>query len=178
MDEELRYPIGEFAAPDVIDDDQIRVWIEDIENLPAQLRALVDGFDEHQLAKVYRPGGWTVAQVVHHIADSHLNSYTRFKLALTEERPTIRPWDEAAWAELPDARDTDVSGSLDLIETLHARWVEVLRKMEPADFDREFFHPETGATIALRVNLGVYSWHGRHHFAHISTLAGREGWMN
>ena len=178
MDQDLRFPIGEFEAPDVIDDAQVEAWIDDIERLPGQLRALVELFDETKLNTVYRPGGWTVAQVVHHIADSHLNSYTRFKLALTEDKPAIRPYDEAAWGELPEASDSDIGDSLDLIDALHRRWVKMLRSMEPAEWDREFFHPEGQVTIPLRTNVGIYSWHGRHHFAHISTLAEREGWSH
>jgi hypothetical protein len=178
MDQDLRFPIGEFVAPESIDAHGIQGWIDDIERLPGQLRTVVSGFDERQRATIYRPGGWSVAQVVHHIADSHLNSYTRFKLALTEQSPTIRPYDEAAWGELPDARDTDVGYSLDLIDALHVRWVKMLRAMEAADWDREFFHPEGGATIPLGVNVALYSWHGRHHLAHISALAEREGWTD
>jgi hypothetical protein len=178
MEQDLRYPIGKFEAPDEIDASRIEAWIDDVERLPAQLRALVEGLDENQLQTVYRPGGWTVAQVVHHIADSHLNSYTRFKLALTEDVPTIRPYDEAAWGELEDARDPDVSGSLDLVEHLHARWVRMLRAMQTGDWERTFFHPEGNVTIPLKVNVGLYSWHGRHHLAHISSLAERKGWSH
>jgi hypothetical protein len=178
MDRDLRYPIGGFEAPEAIDAAQIEAWIDDIESLPSRLRALLEGFDHARLSTVYRPNGWTVAQVVHHIADSHLNSYTRFKLALTEDTPAIRPYDEAAWGELPEARDLEVGYSLELIDALHARWVRMLRAMEPADWDREFFHPEAGTTIPLKVNVGLYAWHGRHHFAHIATLAEREGWSS
>ncbi|RKZ14944.1 putative metal-dependent hydrolase, partial [bacterium] len=128
-----------------------------------------------QLSTHYRPGGWTVAQVVHHVADSHLNSYTRFRLALTEDHPTIRPYDEAAWAELPDAVGEPVEVSLDLLDALHARWARLLRSLSPAQLDRSFCHPEDGE-IGLRTNIGLYAWHGRHHLAHISTLAQREGW--
>jgi len=178
MDQDLRYPIGEFEAPEAIDAAQIETWIDDIERLPGQLRALVELFDEAKLSTVYRAGGWTVAQVVHHIADSHLNSYTRFKRALTEHKPAIRPYDEAAWGELSEARDTNISYSLDLIDALHLRWVKMLRAMKAADWDREFFHPEDEVTVPLRVNVGIYSWHGRHHLAHISALAEREGWSH
>lgn len=173
---DLRFPIGAFVAPPSIDANQISRWIGDIEHLPGDLRVTVSGLDEEQLRTPYRPDGWTVAQVVHHIADSHLNSYTRFRLALTEERPAIRPYDEAAWGELEDARDLSIGDSLDLIDALHARWVRLLRSMKPADWDREFFHPESGEVIPLRLNAGLYSWHGRHHLAHITSLAEREGW--
>jgi hypothetical protein len=174
MEQDLRYPIGEFHAPEAVGPAQIEAWVQDIERLPGQLRALVEDLDPDRLSTVYRPGGWTVAQVVHHIADSHLNSYTRFKLALTEDKPTIRPYDEAAWGELPEARDVDISDSLDLIDALHARWVKMLRAMQPGDWEREFFHPESGSSISLKINVGIYSWHGRHHLAHISTLAERQ----
>jgi hypothetical protein len=177
MDQDLRYPIGEFEAPATIDAAQIAAWIDDIERLPGDLRGLVEGLDEAQRATRYRPGGWTVAQVVHHLADSHLNSYLRFRLALTEDRPTIRPYDEAAWAELADARSTQFGDSLDLVESLHRRWVTMLRSMTPGQWDRDFFHPESGQHVPLGLNVGIYAWHGRHHLAHVSTLAVREGWF-
>ena len=176
MDHDLRFPIGEFEAPETIDDAQVARWVDDIERLPARLRSAVRGLDAGQLATRYRPGGWTVAQVVHHVADSHLNSYARFRLALTEDRPAIRPYDEAAWGELPDARDLDVEASLALVEALHARWVELLKALGPEEWDREFFHPESGEVVPLRRNAGIYSWHGRHHLAHITSLAAREDW--
>lgn len=178
MDEDLRYPIGPFTAPESSDEAQVLGWIEDIERLPQQLRAAVDALSEERLATRYRPGGWTVAQVVHHVADSHLNSYIRFKLALTEDRPTIRPYDEAAWGELADARDLDVATSLELIDALHFRWVKMLRALEPAQWEREFFHPEAGDVIGLRTQAALYSWHGRHHLAHVTSLARREGWVS
>jgi hypothetical protein len=175
MAEDLRYPIGRFEPPDGSDPDRIAAWIADIERLPTELRAVVEPLDEDQLATRYRPGGWTVAQVVHHLADSHLNSYSRFRLALTEDFPTIRPYDEAAWAELPDARATDIDGSLALLDGLHARWTSLLRSMDTQDWSRRFDHPESGV-IGLDTNLALYSWHGRHHLAHVHSLASRSGW--
>jgi len=176
MDQDLRFPIGEFAAPASVDDVQLQGWIEDIDRLPLDLRKTVRGMSDEQLRTRYRPGGWTVAQVVHHLADSHLNSYTRYKLALTEERPAIRPYDEAAWGELPEARDIEIGYSLDLIDTLHFRWVKMLRAIDPAQWDRDFFHPESEEVIGLRVQTAIYAWHGRHHLAHVTSLAKREDW--
>lgn len=173
-DERLRYPIGRFDPGAAVLPEQVPGFIDAIEALPRELRALVEPLDDADLARRYRPGGWTVAQVVHHLADSHVNSYVRFRLALTEDRPTIRPYDEAAWADLPDAREADVAVSLALIEALHARWVRLLRAMSPADFERDFDHPESGR-IVLRANTGLYAWHGRHHLAHIRMALGRAG---
>ena len=175
MAPDLRYPIGDFAAPTDITPARISSWIDDIEVLPRDLRALVAPLDSGQLATAYRPEGWTVAQVVHHLADSHLNSYMRFRLALTEDRPTIKPYAEAAWAELPDARGEPIAPSLDLLDSLHTRWTQLLRSLDDADWKRDFDHPEAGL-ISLDVNLALYSWHGRHHLAHIQSLAKRSGW--
>jgi hypothetical protein len=175
MDPDLRYPIGEFEIPTDITPARISSWIDDIEVLPHDLRGLVGLLNSGQLGTAYRPEGWTVAQVVHHLADSHLNSYVRFRLALTEDRPTIKPYAEAAWAELPDARGEPVGPSLDLIDALHWRWTRMLRSLGDAEWKREFDHPEAGV-ISLDVNLALYSWHGRHHLAHIQSLANRSGW--
>jgi hypothetical protein len=136
----------------------------------------VAGLDQEQLDTPYRPGGWTVRQVVHHIGDSHINSIVRFKLALTEETPTIRPYDEALWAELPDSRTAPVDPSLALIDTLHARWVLLLRSMSEQDFERRFHHPEHDRTFTLARTLAMYAWHGQHHIAHITRLRERMGW--
>lgn len=172
---DLRFPIGKFMAPAEIGPAQVSAWIDDIEALPARLRGQVRGYTADQLGTTYRPEGWTVAQVIHHLADSHINSYTRFRLALTEDHPTIRPYDEAAWARLPDAAGAPVEASLDLLQALHARWTRLLRSLDGAALDRGFVHPESGE-IGLRHNIGLYAWHGRHHLAHISTLAELEGW--
>ena len=138
--------------------------------------AAVAGLAAGQLDTPYREGGWTVRQVVHHLPDSHLNAYTRMKLALTEEEPTIKPYEEARWAELPDARGGDIEPSLRLLESLHQRWLMLLRDLKPADFDRQFRHPEHGRIFKLSETLALYAWHGRHHVAHISALRQRMRW--
>jgi hypothetical protein len=139
------------------------------------MRAAVAGLTTAQLDTAYRPGGWTVRQVVHHVPDSHLNAYVRFKLALTENAPTIKPYDEAAWARLPDTASTPIEVSLDLLESLHARWVRLLEAMTDSDFARQFHHPESG-TMRLDTYLSGYAWHCRHHLAHITQLRARMGW--
>jgi len=136
----------------------------------------VAGLTDAQLDTPYRPGGWTVRQVVHHLADSHIHSYIRFKLAVTEDQPTIKPYDEARWAELKEARTAPVEVSLDLIDALHRRWVMLLENMTDADFKRAFHHPENGI-MPLEPTVEMYAWHGRHHVAHIQALRGRMGWL-
>lgn len=176
IDEDLRYPIGRFAAPPEVTPAQVSSWIDDIARLPADLRAVVDSMTPAQLETRYRPGGWRASQVVHHLADSHLNSFLRFKWALTEDRPTIKPYFEDRWAELADYREAPVATSLSLLDALHARWVRLLRALGPAELRREFVHPDSGV-VRLDVNIGLYAWHGRHHLAHITRLAEREGWI-
>jgi uncharacterized damage-inducible protein DinB len=173
---DLRYPVGKFNWEAPINDSDLPMLIATIAETPGLLRGAVRGLSPDQLVTPYRPGGWTVKQVVHHIPDSHLNAYTRFKLALTEDEPTIKPYNEAAWAELPDSRKVPIDVSLDLLDALHLRWVAVLRSMEPADFNRTLRHPEHGRILTLRQMLGLYAWHGRHHVAHITSLKKREGW--
>jgi len=168
--EELRYPIGRFEAPSTIDAGTVRNWIDDIEVLPVALRDVVGGLSAAQMESPYRPGGWTARQLVHHIADSHLNSIIRFKWALTEERPTIKPYYEDRWAELADYREVPIVASLNLIDALHARWVGFLRTLSSEDLQREFIHPESGV-VRLAENVGMYAWHGRHHLAHIRIVA-------
>ena len=146
-----------------------------MEEAPKKLRAAVKGLSREQLATPYRDGGWTVQQVVHHLADSHMNAYTRFKLALTEDEPTIKPYNETRWAELSDSKTTPVETSLALMDGLHERWLNLLRGMAPADFARKLKHPERG-TMTLDETLGMYAWHGRHHVAHITGLRDRKGW--
>jgi hypothetical protein len=163
---DLRYPIGRFSPPDPVTDEQIAAWIDDLEQLPAEFRTEVESCSEEQLETPYRPGGWTVRQVAHHVADSHLHSVIRFKWALTEDRPTIKPYFEDRWAELPDYRTVPVGHSLDLLEALHRRWGGLLRAMGPEHWSREFLHPESGP-VRLRWNVGLYAWHGRHHLAHV-----------
>ena len=175
--DDLRYPIGEFKWEGKMTEDERRRFIDTIAEAPGRLRAAVEGLSSQQLDTPYRPGGWTARQVVHHLPDSHLNGYTRFKLALTEEEPTIKPYDERRWAELEDARTAPVEISLALLESLHERWVRLLRSLAPADFARTFRHPELGlGTVTLDQYVALYAWHGRHHVAHITSLRKRMGW--
>jgi DinB family protein len=174
--EDLRYPIGEFQYAGEPDQRQRELWIEEIAATPVHLRAAVAGLSPHQLDTPYRDKGWTVRQVVHHLPDSHLNAYTRIKLALTEEVPVIKPYEEARWAELPDGRAAPIEPSLNLLESLHQRWVLLLRQLTPADFRRRFLHPEHGRPFELQETLALYAWHGRHHVAHIASLRRRKGW--
>ncbi len=173
---DIRYPIGKFEAPASLTREDRQRLIDDIADLPARLRSAVAGLDQAQLDTPYREGGWTVRQVVHHLPDSHVNAYVRFRLALTEDTPTIRPYAEALWAELPDARTAQISLSLDLMDALHLRWTTFLRSLRDEDWKRRYFHPEMGATMDMNAVLAMYSWHGRHHVAHITRLREREGW--
>ena len=172
---DLRYPVGKFNIDEEITEGQRERLINQIAEAPAKLRAAVEGLSTEQIDTPYRPGGWTVRQVVHHVPDSHLNSYTRFKLALTEEEPTIKPYYEDRWAELDDARTAPLEISLALLESLHRRWVLLLRSLKPADFARTFRHPELGL-VTLEKNVALYAWHGRHHVAHITALRERMKW--
>lgn len=172
MDE--RYPIGKFQFDGEITNDLIMSWINEIEDLPGLLRKAVKDLEHEQLDTPYRSGGWTVRQVVHHLADSHMNSYVRFKLALTEQNPVIKPYDEGKWAELPDST-LPIEISLSLLEALHTRWVKLLRNLTSADMERTFIHPDSGE-VSIGKNIGLYAWHGRHHLAHITSLCSRMGW--
>jgi hypothetical protein len=173
--EALRYPMGRFEPRSGLSMAERDRLIEEISALPAAVRKAVSGLSDAQLDTSYRPGGWTVRQVVHHLPDSHLNSYVRFKLAVTEAEPTIKGYDEAAWAELPDGRGADVEGSLLLLEALHRRWTHFLRSLDDEQFGRAFRHPELGL-VPLEANLQLYAWHGRHHLAHMTGLCERMGW--
>jgi hypothetical protein len=172
---DLSYPIGRFDFKQVVTPDQYPGLIEEIAIAPTHLREAVRGLDEAQLDTPYRPGGWTVRQTVHHIADSHMNSFLRWRLALTEPEPTIRPYDQAAWGELADSRSAPVELSLHLVENLHGRWALLLKTLSNADLARSFRHPELGV-VRLDTNLALYAWHGRHHTAHITGLRERNGW--
>jgi uncharacterized damage-inducible protein DinB len=172
---DLRYPIGKFGYDGHLTEDQRRNFLDEIAQTPAKLRAAVKGLSEPQLDTPYRPGGWTVRQVLHHVPDSHLNAYVRFKLALTENEPTIKPYAEDRWAELADTKTTPPEVSLTLLESLHDRWVRLLRSLTSEEWKRTFLHPELGA-MTLEKTLALYAWHGRHHVAHVTALRKREGW--
>ncbi len=176
QDTDLRYPIGRFDFDAPISDSDFPRLTALIAEAPGALRSAVAGLTRDQLETRYRPGGWTVKQVVHHVPDSHMNAYMRFKLALTEDEPTIKPYNEAAWAELADSRRVPIEVSLDLLDALHLRWVALLRAMDAADFNRGVRHPEHGRLLTMKQLLGLYAWHGRHHVAHITSLKKREGW--
>ncbi|MEH7095554.1 YfiT family bacillithiol transferase [Neobacillus vireti] len=172
MDE--RYPIGKFEYKGEITNEVVKDWIEEIEELPELLRSVVKNMNMEQLDTPYRLGGWTVRQVVHHIADSHMNAYIRFKLALTEENPVIKPYQEEKWADLPDSK-LPINVSLELLTALHKRLVQLLRSLNSNDLKRTFLHPESGE-VSVGRNIGMYAWHGRHHLAHIESLTSRKGW--
>jgi len=173
--EDLRYPVGHFTSPVGNNAEARAESIETLRLLPQRLRAAVAGLDDVQLDTPYREGGWTVRQVVHHVADSHANAYIRFKLALTEDWPTIKPYDEAAWARLADSRTLPIDGSLQLVEALHGRWVALLEALSGEDFEKGYNHPERGRET-LAGGLAMYDWHSRHHTAHITGLRARQGW--
>jgi len=172
-----RYPIGRFTYQGMQDPARRLQCIEAIAQTPPRLRAAITGLSKDQMDTPYREGGWTVRQVLHHIPDSHLNAYVRFKLALTEDKPTVKTYDEAKWAELADTRVTPPEVSLTLLESLHQRWVKVLEAMSSEDFARQFNHPEHGL-MTLDHLLALYAWHGPHHVAHITTLRERRGWKS
>jgi len=171
----LRFPLGRLKAVAANSAEARSAQIETLRRLPERLRAAVSGLGAAQLDTPYREGGWTVRQVVHHLADSHANSVIRFKLALTEDWPTIKPYDEAAWARLADSATLAIDGSLVFLDALHARWVALLESLTDADFEKGFVHPESGRQT-LGVALAIYEWHSRHHVAHITSLREREGW--
>jgi hypothetical protein len=172
---DLSYPIGKFDFKQTVDPSTIPSLIADIEALPALFADATRGLTDPQLDTPYRPGGWTVRQCVHHVADSHMNSAIRLRLALTETEPVIRPYEQQLWAELFDSRTAPIDLSHRLIESLHGRWVLLLKSMAIEDFSRTFRHPEIGL-VRLDTNLALYSWHGKHHTAHITELRKRMGW--
>jgi hypothetical protein len=165
--EKLRYPIGRFAIPDVIDKSLLNDWIKTIADFPARLKSEVGDLTDNMLEKRYRPDGWTIRQVVHHCADSHMNSFVRFKLALTEEDPIIKLYEEKLWAELPDAKKIPIESSVILLEGLHERWVILLKSLTAEQLERGFIHPVTKRLISLKINIGLYAWHCNHHLMHI-----------
>jgi len=170
-----RYPIGKFSYDAPPSEAQRTELIQLIENAPAALRKAVQGLSPQQVETPYRDAGWTVRQVVHHVPESHMNAYIRFKLALTEDEPTIKPYMEDRWAKLDDVQSTPLEVSLALLDNLHNRWVRLLRTIKPGEWQRTFRHPELG-TVSLEKNLALYAWHGRHHVAHITELRKRMGW--
>ena len=175
MSNNLQYPVGKFEITPGTTHEQRRALIESIAQTPARLRTAIANLSTNQLDEPYRPNGWTVRQVVHHLSDSHLNGYTRFKLGLTEAEPTIKPYDENRWAMLEDGRSADPEVSLALLDALHKRWVLVLSSVKPEDFTRRINHPESGI-LSLDALLQGYEWHGRHHVAHITSLREKKGW--
>ena len=172
---DLRYPIGKFHFDEPLTEETKQKYLAAIEQTPAHLRAAVKGLSDQQLDTPYRPEGWTVRQLTHHVPDSHLNAYIRFKLALTEDEPTIKPYAEDRWAQLADTQTTPVEVSLTMMDSLHARWIRLLRSLKPEEWKRTFRHPELGL-MPLEKNLALYAWHGRHHVAHITSLRQRNGW--
>jgi uncharacterized damage-inducible protein DinB len=174
--EDLRFPIGKFdRSKEPNTPEERKKLIETIADAPGRLQQAVTGLNGKQLETPYREGGWTVRQVIHHLADSHLNAYVRYKLALTEDNPTIKPYKEAAWADLADSRFTPIDVSLALVENLHARWVVLLRSMKTEEWERTLTHPESGV-MSLDKMLAMYAWHGNHHVAHIAGLRKRNEW--
>jgi len=170
-----RYPIGKFSFEGPLTAERKKQYLNDIEQTPARLRTAVRGLSDEQLNTPYRDGGWTVRQLAHHVPDSHMNAYIRFKLALTEDEPTIRPYMEDRWAELPESKQAPIDVSLALLDSLHQRWTMVLRNIPDADWKRTFRHPEMGL-LSLEKTLALYAWHGRHHVAHVTTLREKMGW--
>ena len=168
------YPIGTFQHEGTITNEWVQQWINDIEELPSKVRTAVQNLNEQQIDTPYRSDGWTVRQVVHHLADSHMNAYIRFKLAVTEENPVIKPYEEARWAELPDSK-LSIDVSLNLLDALHQRWIVLLKNFTPADLKRTFIHPDAGV-VSVGTNIGIYAWHGKHHTAHITSLIQTKGW--
>ncbi|MBC7850930.1 MAG: putative metal-dependent hydrolase [Chitinophagaceae bacterium] len=172
---DLRYPIGKFE-PKPYTLDQKRLWLRDLQFLPGLVEQAIENLDEVQLNTPYRDGGWNVKQVVHHIADSHINAYTRFKLGLTEDKPTIRPYEEAEWAKLDDVSKVPINISITLLYTLHTRWHATILSLTDEQWMRSVIHPEHGKEMTLWYLLGMYSWHGLHHVRHITSLRERSGW--
>lgn len=170
-----RFPIGKFHYEGAPSAEQRRKFIAEIEQMPSAIRAAVQGLSAKQLDTPYRDGGWNARQVVHHVPESHMNAYIRFKLALTEDEPTIKPYAEDRWAQLPDVQSTPPEVSLALLENLHARWVVLLRGLSEQDWKRTFRHPEMGV-VPLEKSLALYAWHGKHHTAHITELRKRMQW--
>ncbi len=163
----LRYPIGKYTAPTEVSAHQRAAWMADIKRLPAMFRQLSESLTEAELETPYRPDGWTARQVIHHVADSHMNAYIRFRWTLTEDAPTIKAYEEALWAVLPDAKNANIAPSLGILDGVHARWSLLMEAMTESDWKRTFFHPQSQKLWSLETVLGLYAWHGAHHLAHI-----------
>ncbi|MCB0665168.1 MAG: putative metal-dependent hydrolase [Saprospiraceae bacterium] len=170
MMENLKYPIGKFEYPKTYSDSDIERWIDEIDRIPDQFRTLVQSLSDEKLNTPYRPDGWTARQVIHHVPDSHFQAYCRFKWVLTEEHPTIKPYHENRWAELPDSKFTPVSVSLDMLSSVHSRWVMLMRNIDREDFDKYYIHPEYNNKYALGAVCKLYAWHGKHHLAHLQII--------
>lgn len=171
-----RYPIGDFNEPKTISDTELQEYIQVIKNFPARLKFLIENFTDEQLDTPYREGGWSVRQLVNHLADSHANSFIRFKLALTEENPTIKPYHEAKWAELPDSLNISIKPAMRMLKGIHQRWSYLLKSLNNEQFERTFHHPENQKNYNLRICLALYVWHCNHHFAHVENLKIEKGW--
>jgi len=174
--EQLKYPIGKFEKPEIITKVILSNWVSEISTFPTRLLSAVDHLTEQQLETQYRPEGWTIRQVVHHCADSHMNSFTRLKLALTEDQPTIKPYFEERWAELLDTKSMPIEPSLKMIEGIHKRWTVLLMSLTDEQYERTFIHPEHGKTYRVDENIGMYAWHCNHHLAHITETIKRNNW--
>ncbi|MBP9888180.1 MAG: putative metal-dependent hydrolase [Leptospiraceae bacterium] len=172
----IKFPVGEFIHPEKTTDEHISVWIEEIEKFPSVLRETITNWSDEQLSTRTKPDGWMVAQVIHHLADSHMNSFIRFKLALSEDNPTIKPYAEDRWAELADGKDLNIENSLQILEGLHKRWVILLRSLYKEELQKTFFHPEHKKQFFLDATIGFYAWHGRHHLGFIQNLKTKMGW--
>ena len=174
--EKLKFPIGKFQPPFVIDNSHLENYINTIQNFPEKLKLETKGLSDQQLNTPYRPEGWTIRQVVHHCADSHMNSLIRFKLALTEDTPTIRPYHEELWAELPDSSSLPIQSSIKMLEGIHERWSFLLKNISDVQWNNTFIHPADKKQVTLKENVGIYAWHCDHHLAHITTLKKAKGW--
>lgn len=164
---DLRFPIGEFSKPKTITKEDIINWIVEIEDFPFRLIQLTENMSIEELNLIYKPDGWKIKQVIHHCSDSHMNAFIRFKLALTEENPTIKSYEEALWANLIDGNDNDISNSLLLLKSLHNKWILLLKNMNESQWEKTYFHPESKRTYILKEVVGLYAWHCNHHLAHI-----------
>ncbi len=174
--ENLRYPIGRFMPKPDYSPEEIKSNIQIVSALPSRFINLCSGWDDHKLDTVYRPGGWTVRQVIHHVSDSHINAYVRFRLALTEDNPVIKPYREELWAELPDARSAQIDLSLQLLKFTHMRWVLLLNSLSSQELKRTYHHPASGKDVRLEEVIALYAWHSQHHYQQVFQLSEREGW--